>query len=122
MLKKQFINFILIGIVNTIFGYTMYAIFISLGFNYIISVLFATILGILFNFKTIGKFVFDSHDNNLILKFFLVYTVVFLVNIAIIKVFKYYGNNEYVSGLIAIVPCSIISFILNKYYVFRKGE
>ena len=120
MLKKQIVNFLIVGIVNTIFGYSVYAILISQGFNYVISVLLATIMGILFNFKTIGKFVFQSHDNSLILKFFFVYFIVFIVNISIIKLFKINGLNDYLSGAIAIVPSAIISFILNKVYVFKR--
>jgi putative flippase GtrA len=120
VLKKQIINFIIVGIFNTLFGYAVYAAFIFLGFNYIASVFLATILGILFNFKTIGKFVFKSHDNTLIVKFIFVYAIVFIVNIVLIKTLKDFGLNDYISGLFAIIPASITSFILNKYFVFRR--
>ncbi len=120
MLKKQIVSFILVGIVNTIFGYTAYAIFISIGFNYIVSALLATIVGILFNFKTIGKYVFDSHNNNLIFKFFSVYVIVFFVNILVIKIFRTYGYNDYISGAFALLPSATLSFVLNKYYVFER--
>ncbi len=120
MLKKQIINFILVGIVNTIFGYSIYALFLTLGFNYIWAVLFATILGILFNFKTIGKYVFDSHKNNLIFKFFSVYAIVFIVNILIIKIFKTIGFDDYISGAFALIPSATVSFVLNKFYVFER--
>lgn len=120
MLKKQIISFIIVGIINTLFGYAIYAFFITLGFNYVLSVVFSTILGVLFNFKTIGKYVFQSHDNGLIVKFFGVYTIVFFVNISIIKLFKVYGYNDYIAGLIALVPTASLSFILNKYYVFKR--
>ncbi|MDQ7062031.1 MAG: GtrA family protein [Sulfurimonas sp.] len=122
MLKKQIISFLLVGIINTIVGYSLYALFIYLGFSYILSVLFATILGVLFNFKTIGKFVFKSKSDNAILKFILVYSIVFVVNIVIIKIFKGYEFNDYLSGLFAIIPASAISFILNKYYVFKDKK
>lgn len=120
MLKKQIISFILIGIVNTIFGYTVYAIFLSIGFNYILSTLLATLLGILFNFKTIGKYVFDSHNNRLIFKFFSVYVIIYFVNILIIKTLKTYGYNDYIAGAFALPVSALLSFILNKYYVFKK--
>jgi putative flippase GtrA len=120
VLKKQIINFIIVGVVNTVFGYTLYSLFIYLGLNYVLSVLFATILGILFNFKSIGKFVFSSDDNKLIVKFFLVYVVVFFINILVIKYLKEFGFNDYISGLFAIIPASITSFVLNKYLVFKE--
>lgn len=120
MLKKQIGSFILVGILNTIVGYSLYALFIYIGFNYTFSAFFATVLGVLFNFKTIGKFVFHHATNVKIIKFFLVYGIVFLVNISVIKLFKLYNFNDYISGLIAIFPASIISFVLNKYYVFKE--
>jgi len=121
VLKKQIINFIIVGIVNTIFGYSIYALFIYFGFNYIISIFIATIVGVLFNFKTIGKFVFNSKNNNLLFKFLFVYLIVFIINILVIKFFKIYGFNNYLAGLFALLPASVSSFILNKYFVF-KGE
>lgn len=120
MLKKQIINFILIGILNTIFGYSLYALFIFIGFNYILSVFFATVLGVLFNFNTISKYVFISTDKKLIFKFSSVYFVVFIVNIALIKVFKLLSLNEYSAGLLAIVPVACLSFMLNKFFVYKK--
>lgn len=122
MLKKQIFNFILVGILNTLVGYTLYVLFIYLGFEYIISVLFATILGVIFNYKTIGKFVFDEKSKNSVLKFIFVYIIVFIVNISVIKIFKIYGFNDYISGFFAIIPASIVSFLLNKFYVFKGNK
>jgi len=120
VLKKQIFKFILVGMLNTVFGYALYALFIYFGFTYIFAVFFATIIGVLFNFKTIGKFVFESKDNKALLKFVLVYMIVFIVNVLTIKVFKSYEFNDYIAGFFAIIPASIISFILNKYYVFKE--
>jgi len=120
VLKKQIVSFILVGIVNTIFGYSIYALFIYFGLNYVTAVLFATMVGILFNFKTIGKYVFNSNKNTLLLKFFLVYIVVFLLNIGIIKLLKPLGYSDYISGAFAIIPSAVLSFVLNKYYVFER--
>jgi len=122
MLKKQIGSFILVGILNTIVGYSLYAVFIFLGFNYVWSVLFSTILGVLFNFKTFGKFVFNNSNNRKIFKFFGTYIIVFIVNISTIKTFLFFDFNDYMSGLIAIFPTSIISFVLNKYYVFKERD
>lgn len=119
MLKKQILNFIGVGIINTLFGYCLYALFIFLGLHYSTAVFFATMLGVLFNFKTIGKFVFHKNDNRLIFKFVGVYTVVFCVNIIVIKVLLWYGMDEYIAGFCALIPSAIVSFVLNKMFVYR---
>jgi putative flippase GtrA len=120
VLKKQIFRFIVTGVINTIFGYSLYALFIYIGFKYHIALLFATILGILFNYKTIGKFVFNNKEKNTIIKFFIVYIIVFIINIVLIKFFKLFNFNDYLAGFIAVIPASTISFILNKYYVFKE--
>jgi len=122
VLRKQIFSFILVGILNTIVGYVLYALFIYLGLEYILSVLFATILGVMFNYKTIGKFVFNSKNKYSAIKFILVYVIVFIVNISVIKIFKIYGFNDYLAGFFAIIPASIVSFVLNKFYVFKGDE
>ena len=52
--------------------------------------------------------------------FFAVYAVVFIVNVLIIKFFKMYGYNNYIAGLFALAPSSILSFVLNKFVVFKR--
>jgi len=120
MIKKEFIRFIFVGVLNTIVGYGLYAMFIFFGFSYILASLFATILGVLFNFQTIGRLVFKDSDNSLIFRFIIVYIVVFFIGIWLIKILKGYGFDNYSSGFISLFPNAIISFLLNKFYVYRR--
>jgi putative flippase GtrA len=122
LLNKEFIRFILVGIINTIAGYIFYATFIFFGFDYKLAVLFGTILGVIFNFKTIGHFVFKNNNNSLILKFISVYVVTYFLSIFIIGIAKEYGYNDYIAGVFSIIPCALVSFLLNKFYVFKKGK
>ena len=101
-------------------GYSLFAFFIFLNIHYSLAVLFSTVLGVLFNFKTIGKIVFDSSDNSLIFKFISVYTIIYLLNISFLWIFRYYGfENMYINGFVLLAPFAIVSFFLNKKYVFR---
>jgi len=120
MLKNQLIKFILIGGLNTMFGYSLYAFFIYVGINYFFAIFFSTILGILFNFKTIGKFVFENEDYSLLTKFVLAYSVTFILNVSIVTFIRGKGYDDYTSGFIAIIISSALSFIFTKYLVFKK--
>ncbi len=123
MIKNEIIKFILVGIINTIFYYTMYAIFIYTGLEYFIAVILATVIGVVFSFKTFSKLVFNNSDNKLIFKFILVYGFNIVFNIVIIKAYIYsYNDNLYMAGLIATIIVAINSFILNKFYVFRRNN
>jgi len=79
ILHKQLIAFIIIGVINTLFGYGIYALFVYLGFHYALAAFFATCAGILFNFKTIGKFVFKNSDKKLFLNFVGVYFILYFL-------------------------------------------
>ena len=56
--KHKFAKFLLVGVLNTLFGYFLYGSLILIGLNYKYAVLLATIIGVLFNFQTTGRLVF----------------------------------------------------------------
>ncbi len=120
-LPEQFVSFLFVGVLNTLVGYGLYAFFVWVGFNYIWAPFFSTVLGILFNFKTIGVIVFQSHNNRLIGKFFGVYGIVYVCNVLGLKIFALCGvENMYISGAVLVLPLALLSFILNKKWVFKK--
>jgi len=120
--KYQFLLFLIVGGLNTIFGYSMFALLIFLGMHYVLASLLATVLGILFNFKTIGTIVFRSKRDGLILKFFVVYLLSYCINIILLKVFLSFRVNIYLAGAIITILMAFPVFLLNKKFVFRVGE
>ncbi len=118
--KQQIFIFILVGILNTIFGYCCYAGFIYLGLSYPLALLYSTILGVLFNFKTTGKFVFKNSNNLLIFKFISVYVCTYFFNMILISLLTHFSFDLYLAGLIAVFPSAILGFILNKTLVFKS--
>lgn len=120
-LPEQFVRFLLVGVLNTLVGYGLYTFFVWVGCNYIWAPFFSTVLGILFNFKTIGVIVFQSHNNRLIGKFFGVYAIVYICNVLGLKCLAVCGvENMYLSGAVLVLPLALLSFILNKKWVFKK--
>jgi putative flippase GtrA len=111
----------MVGGLNTIFGYSVFALLISLELHYTIATFLSTILGIIFNFKTTGKLVFKSNNNSLIIKFTSVYMVVYLINISLLWLLKSVSINLYIAGAILLLPTAILSFSLNSKYVFKEN-
>lgn len=125
---NKFVRFLLVGVINTLFGYSCFALLILLGLDYRYAVLLSTILGVLFNFKTIGRLVFGSKSNKLIFRFVLVYVVNFLLNvealrmISAINIFDLEQKTKMlIGGAVLILPMAILSFVLMKLFVFREG-
>lgn len=118
-----FVKFVLVGIVNTIFGYLAYAFFVFVGCGDFTAPLFSTICGVLFNFKTIGRLVFGNTSNRLIFKFFAVYLFTYALTVVLLKIFAFAGlENRYISGALILAPMALISFFLNKNFVFKTEK
>jgi len=116
---KRFYRFIWVGMINTIFGYLIYASFIYFNFHYTWAALFSTIIGVLFNFNTTGKIVFKNSHNRLLFKFIAVYAFIYLLNISIIKILTGFCSNQYLNGAATLLVAVPLAFILNKTFVFR---
>ena len=126
--KHKFARFLLVGAINTLFGYFLYGSLILIGLNYKYAVLLATILGVLFNFQTTGRLVFGSKNNKLIFRFVLVYVATFLLNVEALRFVDGMNINieqktkMLIAGAILVLPMAVISFVLMKLFVFREGS
>ncbi|MBU0762684.1 MAG: GtrA family protein [Candidatus Altiarchaeota archaeon] len=118
----QFIRFILVGILNTIFGYTLYAVLIYSGLHYSIAVLAATIIAVLFNFKTYGRLVFKQNNNSKLMSFIAVYTIVYFVNVLGLAYLDSLGVDNYVGGAAMLIPVGVTAYTLNKKFVYNNGK
>lgn len=120
MPNKQFITFLIIGVVNTFFGYSIFSLFIYLGLHYIAAAFLATCCGILFNFNTTGKIVFKNANHELIYRFVGVYAMLYIINVMLLWLLHFFTRNMYLAGLIATGLLVLISYNANKHFVFRK--
>ena len=113
-LSWQFVKFLFVGFINTVFAYSIFSFFIFIT-------LLAQILGILFNFKTTGGIVFKNSDNNLVFKFFVVYGFMYFVTVLELKIFTMFSlNNMYINYALIVLPNAMISYMLMKCFVFKK--
>lgn len=123
--KNQFLRFLLVGVLNTLFGYSIFTIVILAGLDYRYAVLISTILGVLFNFKTIGTLVFGSRDNKLIFRFICVYVVIYLLNVEALRIVNAMPIaldqkvKMIAAGGVLLVPLAVVSYTLNKLFVFK---
>lgn len=114
----SFLRFLMVGGINTLFGYSVYALFILIGLHYVLAALLGQICGVLFNFKTTGIIVFKNKDNRLIFRFFGVYLFTYLLNIGLLKLFDMADVGSLVAGAIIVLPMALVSFLLMRRFVF----
>jgi len=117
--KNQFLRYVLVAGVNVLAGYSIFVLLIFLKFHYILASTLVTILGILFGFKAFSSLVYNNKNNWLILRYLLVWVLVYLLNIAGLVVLNYFKMNNYAAGFIMIFPLAATGFFLNKKFVFK---
>ena len=118
-IDEKFFKFLFVGALNTLFGYILYAFFVTIGLKANLALFFQYILGILWNFKTTGSIVFKNNNNRLIFKFILSYIFTFTINsFALNFLIKFL--NEYIAQAILVLPIAIISFLIFKFWVFKN--
>lgn len=117
--NHQFLRFLAVGALNSLFGYGCFALLIYSGVHYAIALFMATIVGVIFNFKTTGNLVFNSKNNRLVFYFAAVYTIVYVINVASLRVLSFMGVDMYYGGAALIFPMAVLAYILNKRFVFN---
>ena len=126
--EPQFVRFVLVAMLNTAFGLFINYLFLfifehlfKLNHAYVVSNFFATIVSILFNFKTYGVLVFKNKDNKLLFRFLAVTTFSYLINIGGIALLEHLGSqNNYLNLTVMAVPVGLLNYVLNGILVYKK--
>jgi len=116
---KHFLRYLIIGGLNTLFGYSAFAGLLYLGLHYALASFFATCAGILFNFNTTGRLVFKNNNSKLLLKFLLVYALLYLINVSLLKLMVLFSINLYLGSAVTLLPMALFAYLLNKKLVFH---
>ena len=125
-IDPQFIRFVLVAILNTAFGWCVYAALLwvinlfHIPNPYVLASLIGYIIGILFNFTTYSKLVFNNKDKRLLFRFIMVYVVCWICNSFGIWLLEKCHINNYLAGAITAIPVGFLGYVLNSVFVFNK--
>lgn len=120
--SPKFIRFLFTGAVNTAFGYGLYSVLVEMKIPYLISLMLATIGGIIFNFFSFSSVVFKSKKNQfLFFKFLISYSFVYGVNAFLLWLLVKNFSFGPLVGQLACIPVIVMLnwFILSKW-VYKK--
>jgi putative flippase GtrA len=126
--SKQVIRFILVGGLNTLFGFLVYSGFILLDSPTWVALLGSNVAGIIFNFFTIGGMVFFDLSPMRFPLFVLSYTAVYVINLELIDLviaishgrIAAMEHGRIVAQAILVLPMAVLSYLILRNYVFRK--
>ena len=117
--NKKFILFLCVGLLNTLFGYSIFAFFLWIGVHFTISALISTIAGILFNFTTFGRIVFKSNSYSNLPKFVFIYSLNYFLGVGVLYYCDQLDYNLYFVQAILLMPTAVLRYLLMKYFVYK---
>ena len=132
--SKTEIRFLLVGAWNTLFGYSIFLIFLNLFENffglersaYVLGITFSLIFGIVNSFFFHKYFTFRSKEKGKeafkeFLKFFNSYLLTFILNLVLISfLVELVLLDPVYAAAISIPICVVVTFFLLSNYSFKK--
>lgn len=120
-LSGELTRFLVVGAGNTLIAYALFALFVGLGLHYVAATIIAGGLSVTVGFFTNSYFVFFNEDYWRILRFFVVYGLVCMINVGVQKLLKLtVVETSYITGALATPIGTALAFVLNKRFVFRR--
>ena len=123
LFTPKFTRFLFTGVVNTIFGYGLYTLLVAIKIPYLIALFLATLGGIIFNFFSLSRIVFNSKENRfLFFKFVITYLFVYGVNAILLWLLvKDFSFGPLVGQLVCIPISVILNWIVLNKWVYKKA-
>jgi putative flippase GtrA len=122
LLEQRPVRFILVGGLNTVIGYALFALLVATGLNYPYAMMLTTSIGVMVNFKSTGKLVFNNSNNRLLFKFIALYVFIYFFNIMLIRGLDFFFHNVYISGIFSIMAAAVVSYYGNKNFIFTANQ
>ena len=116
---RRFVRFLVVGALNTLFGYGVFSLLVLTGLGAGLSLFVATVLGVLFNYVTTGRLVFAARGLGRLPWFVAVYGLTFLINLWSLKGLASAGFSPFLAQALLLPFVTILAFVLNKTFVFR---
>ena len=122
--SERMFKFLGVGVLNTLFGYSIYAGLVFVEIPYLVALLIATFVGVIFNYFSIGRLVFKAAGGWFVFgKFIMAYTIVYLLNAALLA---HLTESEYLNAYLAqaacIFPSVAVSWLLMNHWVYKNGK
>ena len=118
-MPAQFARFLVVGALNTAFGYGVFAALVMLGVGPGSALVATYFVGVPFNYMTTGRFVFKPGGGAAFLRFVVAYVAVYLFNLALFRMLELAGAGPLLAQALCLPVVAVFSFFLFKLHVFR---
>lgn len=116
---RRFAKFLVVGGINTLIGYAIFAALILAGLPTPAAAIVGTILGVVFNFFSTGGIVFKNQAARLLPRFIAVYAVQMGLNVGALRLLENAGLHPLVAGALVLPPLAVFTYFALRAFVFR---
>ena len=117
--QLQFLSFLVVGLLNTAFGYLVFSVFVHLHFTVVHSLIASTLLGTLFNYFSTGRLVFLVRGLHRLPHFVAFYLLTFLFNLWSLRLLQSHGVSPLLAQAFLLPALVVLTFAGNKFIIFR---
>ncbi|MGO9392008.1 GtrA family protein [Rhodoblastus sp.] len=116
--RSRPLRFIIVGAINTLFGYGLFFIFVVSGMSAALALAAATVAGVVFNYFTIGAVVFSQSNPRRFWRFAMVYSVIYAANATALECLRTRGVTP-IAAQAALLPVFVgLAYVFNRALVF----
>ena len=120
-LHWQFLRFLIVGAVNTAFGYAVFAAAVLLGLAPFLALLVTYAIGVVFNYFTTAHFVFGRSNLASFPSFVLAYVIIYAFNAIAYETVGRLTVGPLLTQAICLPVVAVFSFFLFKFRVFKDA-
>jgi len=112
-------RFLLVGLLNTGVGYSIYFVLLQFDFSPGLALAIATSIGALFNYFSTGRLVFNHIGWNRFIYFILAYLSIYLVNWGALTFLLLMEFSPELAQALLLPMIAVFSFVIFKFVIFR---
>ena len=118
----RIIRFLAVGVLNTLFGYSLYALLLWIGLPLEYALLLCSVIGVLFNFVTYGRLAFGRKPTKQTLpRFIAAYVAFYFLNLYLARTLIGLGFTAYIAQLFLLPWMAGGMFLTLRYLVYRQS-
>lgn len=119
---RRFIKFLFVGLINTGFGYAVYAILVLFKTPPQIALLAMFVIGVLWNYMTTARFVFDVSGFGRLPAYCLCYVAIYLLNAGALQAAINLGVAPLIAQAVLTPVIAVLTFVLLSFVMRDRSE
>jgi putative flippase GtrA len=108
----RFLRFLAVGLLNTGFGYALYALLVWVGLSPQPALALSFAAGVMWNYMTHARLVFDQAGFRRLLPYVGAYLAIYLVNAAALQIALRAGLAPLLAQALLVLPMAALAFML----------